>query len=114
MQEDEHLILSIYFFQVTADATRLRDEIKNLESTIEKCEDDKNTKDSQIRTLRDEIAHQEDMIVKLGEKILLRNKIPALFCVFLQARRRRQLEREDRRLRRTFNLQRIGATTSTR
>ena len=67
MQEDEHLILSIYFFQVTADATRLRDEIKNLESTIEKCEDDKNTKDSQIRTLRDEIAHQEDMIVKLGE-----------------------------------------------
>ena len=71
MQEDEHLILSIHFFQVTADATRLRDEIKNLESTIEKCEDDKNTKDSQIRTLRDEIAHQEDMIVKLGEIIFL-------------------------------------------
>merc|ERR1719282_1379022 len=36
--------------KVTADATRLRDEIKNLESTIEKCEDDKMTKDSQIRT----------------------------------------------------------------
>merc|ERR1711936_1505692 len=54
--------------KVTADATRLRDEIKNLESTIEKCEDDKNTKDSQIRTLRDEIAHQEDMIVKLGKE----------------------------------------------
>merc|ERR1712226_1079705 len=49
-------------------ATRLREEIKNLESTIEKCEDDKNTKDSQIRTLRDEIAHQEDMIVKLGKE----------------------------------------------
>merc|ERR1712088_208894 len=47
--------------KVTADATRLRDEIKNLESTIEKCEDDKNTKDSQIRTLRDEIAHEEDI-----------------------------------------------------
>merc|ERR1719414_2827432 len=42
--------------------------IKNLESTIEKCEEDKNTKDSQIRTLRDEIAHQEDMIVKLGKE----------------------------------------------
>merc|ERR1719264_843292 len=54
--------------KVTADATRLRDEIKNLESTIEKCEDDKNTKDSQIRTPRDEIAHQEDMIVKLGKE----------------------------------------------
>merc|ERR1711892_1274059 len=42
--------------KVTAEATRLRDEIKTLESTIEKCEEDKMTKDSQIRTLRDEIA----------------------------------------------------------
>ena len=63
--------------KVTADATRLREEIKNLESTIEKCEDDKNTKDSQIRTLRDEIAHQEDMIVKLGETILLKEVFAA-------------------------------------
>merc|ERR1740129_2014850 len=43
------------------------EEIKNLESTIEKCEDDKMTKDSQIRTLREEIAHQEDLISKLGK-----------------------------------------------
>ncbi len=41
--------------------------MKNLESVIEKCEDDKNTKDSQIRTLRDEIAHQEELIAKLGK-----------------------------------------------
>merc|ERR1719278_2163528 len=54
--------------KVTTDAVRLREEIKNLEATIEKCEEDKNTKDSQIRTLRDEIAHQEDMIVKLGKE----------------------------------------------
>merc|ERR1719383_250796 len=53
--------------KVTADANRLRDEIKTLESTIEKCEEDKMTKDSQIRTLRDEIAHQEDLISKLGK-----------------------------------------------
>merc|ERR1719400_2086439 len=53
--------------KVTADATRLRDEIKTLESVIEKCEEDKMTKDSQIRTLREEIAHQEDMIAKLGK-----------------------------------------------
>merc|ERR1712127_1017500 len=54
--------------KVTADATRLRDEIKTLESTIEKCEDDKSTKDSQIRTLREEIVHQEDLISKLGKE----------------------------------------------
>merc|ERR1719492_480873 len=53
--------------KVTTEAVRLRDEIKDLESTIEKCEDDKMTKDSQIRTLRDEIAHQEDLISKLGK-----------------------------------------------
>ena len=35
---------------------------------MEKCEEDRTTKDSQIRTLRDEIAHQEDMIVKLGKE----------------------------------------------
>ena len=29
--------------KVTAEATRLREEIKNLEATIEKCEEDKNT-----------------------------------------------------------------------
>jgi myosin heavy chain 6/7 len=53
--------------KVTTDAVRLREEIKELESNIEKCEDDKMTKDSQIRTLRDEIAHQEDLISKLGK-----------------------------------------------
>ena len=54
--------------QVTAEAEKLRHEIKNLEATVGRCEEDKNTKDSQIRTLRDEIAHQEDMIVKLGKE----------------------------------------------
>merc|ERR1712214_111447 len=53
--------------KVTAEACRLREEIKTLESEIEKCEEDKMTKDSQIRTLRDEIAHQEDLISKLGK-----------------------------------------------
>merc|ERR1712214_83465 len=53
--------------KVTAEACRLREEIKTLESTIEKCEEDKMTKDSQIRTLREEIAHQEDLISKLGK-----------------------------------------------
>merc|ERR1719150_2953077 len=40
--------------KVTAEANMLRDQIKDLESTIEKCEEDKMTKDNQIRTLREE------------------------------------------------------------
>merc|ERR1719427_2513123 len=51
--------------KVTADANRLRDTIKTLESNCEKCEEDKSTKDNQIHTLREEIAHQEELISKL-------------------------------------------------
>merc|ERR1719412_2376941 len=54
--------------KVTADAMKLRDEIKDLEVTIEKCEEDKCTKDKQIRTLMEEIAHQEDLIAKLQKE----------------------------------------------
>merc|ERR1711936_850729 len=54
--------------KVTADANRLRDTIKTLESTCEKCEEDKSTKDNQIHTLREEIAHQEELISKLTKE----------------------------------------------
>merc|ERR1712001_571390 len=54
--------------KVTSDANRFREEIKNLESDCEKAEDDKNTKDNQIRTLREEIAHQEELIGKLQKE----------------------------------------------
>merc|ERR1712002_376386 len=53
---------------VSADANRLREEIKTLECECEKAEDDKSTKDNQIRTLREEIAHQEELIAKLGKE----------------------------------------------
>merc|ERR1719228_67654 len=54
--------------KVSADANRLREEIKTLEGECEKAEDDKSTKDNQIRTLREEIAHQEELIGKLGKE----------------------------------------------
>merc|ERR1711962_1838183 len=54
--------------KVSAEANRLRDEIKTLESEAEKNEEDKQTKDNQIRTLREEIAHQEELIVKLQKE----------------------------------------------
>merc|ERR1712233_166278 len=54
--------------KVTADANRLRDTIKTLEANCEKCEEDKSTKDNQIHTLREEIAHQEELISKLQKE----------------------------------------------
>merc|ERR1712183_318080 len=54
--------------KVSADANRLREEIKTLESECEKAEEDKSTKDNQIRALREEISHQEELIGKLGKE----------------------------------------------
>merc|ERR1711876_141898 len=50
------------------DADKLRGEIKELESNMEACEEDKATKDSQIRTLKEEIEHQEELVAKLGKE----------------------------------------------
>merc|ERR1719411_1513183 len=54
--------------KVTSVANRFREEIKNLECDCEKAEEDKMTKDNQIRTLREEIAHQEELIGKLQKE----------------------------------------------
>merc|ERR1712025_418577 len=54
--------------KVTSDANRFREEIKNLECDCEKAEEDKSTKDNQIRTLREEIDHQEELIGKLQKE----------------------------------------------
>merc|ERR1712226_1430298 len=40
---------------------------KTLESQMEATEEDKMTKDSQIRTLKEEISHQEELIAKLSK-----------------------------------------------
>merc|ERR1719438_215436 len=50
------------------EATKLKDEIKMFEATMESCEEDKMTKDNQIRTLKEELAHQEDLIAKLQKE----------------------------------------------
>merc|ERR1711884_499196 len=54
--------------KVKAEAGKLRGDIKSLESTLEATEEDKMTKDGQIRTLREEIAHQEELISKLQKE----------------------------------------------
>merc|ERR1719394_2354673 len=54
--------------KVTMEATRLRDEIKELENVLLMGEEDKVTKDNQIASLKEEIAHQEDMVAKLKRR----------------------------------------------
>jgi chromosome segregation ATPase len=54
--------------KIGTEASKLQDEIKVQEATMESCEEDKMTKDNQIRTLKEEIAHQEELIAKLQKE----------------------------------------------
>merc|ERR550532_234114 len=46
---------------------QLEGEVATQEGVLTKAEQDRVDKDDQIRTLKDEIAHQGDMITKLGK-----------------------------------------------
>merc|ERR1712223_1058544 len=54
--------------KVLVDADKLKGDVMTLESTLEATEEDKLTKDGQIRTLKEEIVHQEDMVAKLQKE----------------------------------------------
>merc|ERR1712190_420493 len=67
-EEDQKAAINAQSNKVKVDADKLRGEIKELESTMEACEEDKATKDSQIRTLKEEIVHQEELVAKLTKE----------------------------------------------
>lgn len=46
----------------------LKKDVEDLELAIQKSEQDKATKDHQIRNLNDEIAHQDELINKLNKE----------------------------------------------
>ena len=46
----------------------VKKELEDLELTIQKAEQDRATKDHQIRNLQDEIAHQQELIAKLNKE----------------------------------------------
>merc|ERR1712080_460428 len=54
--------------RVKGEAEKLRGDIKLLQAKVEGCEDDKVTKDNQIRTLKEELMHQEELITKLHKE----------------------------------------------
>merc|ERR1712088_869570 len=64
---------------------------KDLETNLTNNEDDKTTKDNQIRTLREELAHQEDMVAKLNKEEVQ--------------------ETQNKRLKKIFKPQKINAIT---
>merc|ERR1719400_494351 len=67
-EEDQIASIGQQASKVQQDAARLHGEVKVFEANLESCEEDKSTKDSQIRTLKEEIAHQEELIAKLQKE----------------------------------------------
>merc|ERR1712062_965996 len=67
-EEDAIANLEMQCGKVRQEAARLKDETLTLEGTMNSCEEDKMTKDNQIRTLKEEIAHQEELIAKMGKE----------------------------------------------
>merc|ERR1712045_86694 len=67
-EEDAIANLEMQCGKVRQEAARLKDETLTLEGTMNSCEEDKMTKDNQIRTLKEEIAHQEELISKLQKE----------------------------------------------
>merc|ERR1711931_324121 len=54
--------------KINATVAQMEAEVQNQEGVLKSAEQDKADKDDQIRTLKDEIGHQADMISKLGKE----------------------------------------------
>merc|ERR1712121_185139 len=54
--------------RIEGQAAEVEAEVKNQEEVLKSAEQDRADKDDQIRTLKDEIGHQGDMISKLGKE----------------------------------------------
>merc|ERR1712242_207944 len=67
-EEDQIASINQQAQKVQQDAAKLTGDVKVAEATLEGAEEDKMTKDSQIRTLKEEMAHQEELIAKLQKE----------------------------------------------
>merc|ERR1712042_322366 len=67
-EKEQKRALEMQMQKTNATVAQLEGEITTLEGVLASAEQDRADKDDQIRTLKDEIAHQSDMITKLGKE----------------------------------------------
>merc|ERR1711931_344876 len=67
-EKEQKAALEMQMQKTNATVAQLEGEITSLEGALGAAEQDRADKDDQIRTLKDEIAHQSDMISKLGKE----------------------------------------------
>merc|ERR1712042_163415 len=67
VEKDQMKALEAQRMKIDATVSQLEGELQASEGTLSSAQQDKADKDDQIRTLKDEIAHQGEMIAKLGK-----------------------------------------------
>ncbi|XP_054718745.1 myosin heavy chain, muscle-like isoform X3 [Uloborus diversus] len=67
-EEDQHVQIAQIRKKLELDLGTLKKEVEDLELTIQKAEQDKASRDHQIRNLNEEITHQDDLINKLTKE----------------------------------------------
>merc|ERR1712213_260476 len=67
-EKDQKNALDQQMAKTNSAVSQLENEVSNLENVLSTAEQDRANKDDQIRTLKDEVAHQSDMIGKLGKE----------------------------------------------
>merc|ERR1719225_2179940 len=67
-EKDQKNSLEQQMSKTNAAVGQLESEVSNLEGALASSEQDRANKDDQIRTLKDEVAHQTEMIGKLGKE----------------------------------------------
>merc|ERR1711970_444428 len=67
-EQSQMQALNATMAKTNATVAALEEDVKTAEGSLGAAEQDRADKDDQIRTLKDEIAHQGDMITKLGKE----------------------------------------------
>merc|ERR1719471_1700201 len=67
-EKDQKNSLEQQMSKTNAAVSQLENEVSTLEGVLSSAEQDRANKDDQIRTLKDEVAHQTEMIGKLGKE----------------------------------------------
>ena len=67
-EKDQKNALDQQIAKTNSAVAQLENEVTNLEGALSNAEQDRANKDDQIRTLKDEVGHQSEMIAKLGKE----------------------------------------------
>merc|ERR1712087_182642 len=79
-EEDANATMAGATKKLGAEGEELKKDIEDLERSLAKAEQEKNTKETQIKSLQDEMAQQDELIAKLTREKLIIEGVLAAFA----------------------------------